>query len=248
MPGDARRKCPDEELMSGLSAPASAKPGVFILSNVRLYRDGLAGSLSGCNDLDVVGAAPPSDIARSQLTWSNVAVVLLDATMEHGLETVQYLKSAAPRIRVVAVAVNEHERALLAYAEAGVAGYVTRDGSIDDVIDAVRRCLCDEIPCTPRLAGLLFQRVAELSCAARAPEPVPALTQRERDVAECVADGLSNKEIARALRISAATVKNHVHSILEKLQVSRRGEAAARLRHTGQPLIAWQRSPVCLHN
>ncbi len=224
--------------------PNAAVPGVFILSDVRLYRDGLAWSLSDRDDINVVGAAEPSEIARSQLIGAEVAVLLLDATTEHGLDIVKDLKVAAPQIRVVVFAVNEQERMLLAYAAAGVAGFVNQDAEIDDVVDAIRCCLCDEIACTPRLAGQLFHRIAELSGAARTADPLLSLTRRERDIAECVADGLSNKEIARVLRISAATVKNHVHNILEKLRVSRRGEAAAQLRHNRRPAAHWQKSPV----
>jgi two-component system nitrate/nitrite response regulator NarL len=246
MPGNVRwNKGSDTPLTSvqeGVGAPKTT--GVFILSDVRLHRDGLAGSLSRCDEIDVVGVAAPSEIARSQLIKSNIAVLLLDATIERGLEIVKDLKAAAPRIRIVVVAVNEQERVLLAYAEAGVAGYVTQDGSIDDVIEAVRRCLRDEIPCTPRLTALLFHRVSELSGTVRAADELPLLTQRERDVATLVADGLSNKEIARALRISFATVKNHIHNILEKLRVGRRGEAAARLRYDRRPFEHQQKSPT----
>ena len=220
-----------------------AAPGVFILGDVRLYRDGLAWSLSSRDDINIVGAAEPSEVVRSQLIGADPAVLLLDATTKHGLDIVKDLKAVAPGIRVVVFAVSEQEHVLLAYAEAGVAGFVNQDASIDDVVDAIRRCLCDEIPCTPRLAGLLFHRIAELSGATRTADPLPSLTQRERTIAECVADGLSNKEIARVLRISAATVKNHVHNILEKLQVSRRGEAAAQLRQQRRPTAHWQKSP-----
>src|SRR6516164_2315257 len=83
---------------------------------------------------------------------------------------------------------------------------------------------------SPRMAGLLFRRVRAL-VTERTDQRLPeSLTRRERQVLGLLEQGMSNKEIARALRIGGATVKNHVHNILEKLQVHRRGEAAARLR------------------
>jgi two-component system nitrate/nitrite response regulator NarL len=238
----ASRKSLEECLTSRQEgADASATAIVFILSDVRLCREGLAWSLSRRTEINVLGAAEPSAIVPSQLTAGNVSVLLLDATMSVGLDIVKELKRVAPWIKIVAFAVNEHEDELLAYAEAGIAGYVTRDASIDDVVDAIRRSLQDEIACSPRVAALLFRRVAALSEANPAVDALPPLTSREREVAELVIEGLSNKEISRALRISSATVKNHIHKILEKLQVRRRGEAAARLRDHKRPSTNWRK-------
>jgi len=87
-----------------------------------------------------------------------------------------------------------------------------------------------EAVCSPRVAGALLRRIAALATDGRS-DRVPAhLTKREREIMGLIDEGLSNKEIAKRLRIEVATVKNHVHNILEKLQVHRRGEAAARVR------------------
>ena len=104
------------------------------------------------------------------------------------------------------------------------------DASVDDLVDAIRKALRGEVICSARVTGLLFQRVAALSEATQAPSNMRPLTRRECEIAKLVNKGMSNKEIARSLRIASATVKNHVHNILEKLQVSRRGAAAAILR------------------
>jgi DNA-binding NarL/FixJ family response regulator len=133
-----------------------------------------------------------------------------------------------PGVKVIAFAVSEIEDDLIACIEAGIAGFVTRDASIDDLAQSIMNALRDEVICPPRIAGLLFKRVAALSEAGT--PNVQMLTRREREIAELLNEGLSNKEIARNLRIGSATVKNHVHNILEKLHVRRRGEAAARLR------------------
>jgi len=119
---------------------------------------------------------------------------------------------------------------VLAMAEAGASGYVALDGSIEDlaaVVDSVSR---GETLCSPVIAATLFHRVATLT-RERQPEPIEeTLTAREVDVLRLIEEGRSNKEIASALYIEIPTVKNHVHRILEKLNVHRRAEAAARAR------------------
>ncbi|WP_176696069.1 LuxR C-terminal-related transcriptional regulator [Phenylobacterium immobile] len=208
----------------GFSAPA---PGVFILSDVRLYREGLSASLGRTPALTVLGAAPPAEADLASIAAGQVAILLLDATMEAGLRLLRRLKLEAPHVKVVAVCVSEDENEQLAYVEAGVAGYVTREGSIDDVVAAAQRCLRGEVTCSDRLAARLFERVATLSRDAGEPIDAPSLTPRERDIVDLIDRGLSNKEIARSLKIGLPTVKNHVHRVLEKLNVRRRGEAAA---------------------
>jgi DNA-binding NarL/FixJ family response regulator len=130
---------------------------------------------------------------------------------------------------VVALAITESEAGVLACAETGVAGYVTRDASMDEVVATLLAVARGELACPPAIAASLFRHVGTLS--ARRGEPAPdVLTPREREIVELIEQGLSNKEISRRLSIGLSTVKNHVHNLLEKLHVPRRGAAAARLR------------------
>lgn len=214
---------------------ASPGPGVFILSDVRLYREGLSLSLARRDELTVLGASPPAEADLTRLVGGGVAILFLDATMDASLALLRRLKQDAPQVKVVAVCVSEDEDEQLAYVEAGVAGYVTREGSIEDVVDAALRCLRGEVTCTDRMAARLFDRVAKLSLAAGTPIEAPSLTPRERDIVDLIDRGFSNKEIARSLKIGLPTVKNHVHRVLEKLNVRRRGEAAAWARTNGRP-------------
>lgn len=215
--------------------PTRPGPGVFILSDVRLYREGLSFSLGRRDELTVLGASPPAEADFASLTGGEVAILFLDATMEASLSLLRRLKQDAPQVKVVAICVGEDEDEQLAYVEAGVAGYVTRDGSIDDVVDAALRCLRGEVTCSDRMAARLFDRVANLARAAGPATEAPSLTPRERDIVDLIDRGLSNKEIARSLKIGLPTVKNHVHRVLEKLNVRRRGEAAAWARSNGRP-------------
>jgi two-component system, NarL family, nitrate/nitrite response regulator NarL len=97
---------------------------------------------------------------------------------------------------------------------------------VEDLVAVVLHALRDELVCTPRIAGLLFSRVATLSRGSTATPLDLPLTQREREIAALVVCNLHNKEIARRLRLGPATIKNHVHNILKKLNIHRRGDIA----------------------
>jgi two-component system, NarL family, nitrate/nitrite response regulator NarL len=201
---------------------------VVVASDVRLYRDALAATLANDAAIRIVAvAALDSAIAVARRT--NPAVLLLDAEPRAGSELISQTATACPTTRVIALAVPDSEPAIIVLAEAGVAALVARDDPIDVLKDVITRVDCGEAVCSPTLAGVLLQRIAA-AAAERRRWAVAPLTWREAEVAELVAAGLANKEIALRLGIELATVKNHVHSILAKFDVRRRGEAAARVR------------------
>ena len=200
---------------------------VFIVTPIRLYQDGLASALAGTPGIEVVGSASGCDEALARVRELAPDVVLVDTAGTEGVATVRALAGVGSA--VIVLAVPEHEDEILRWAEAGVAGYVTRDGSLDDLLAMVGSVARGETLCSPRVAASLFRRVAALA-AEQGAQPLSRLTSRELQIVGLIGEGLSNKEIARQLHIELATVKNHVHNILEKLQVKRRGEVAARLR------------------
>lgn len=124
----------------------------------------------------------------------------------------------------------DSERDIVATAEAGIGGYVPPDASIEDLVEAVKHAARGEMICSPRVAAALARRIATLASNRPVGSAAPSLTAREMEVLELLEIGLSNKQIANRLSIRLATVKNHVHSILAKLNVRRRGEAVAALR------------------
>jgi two-component system, NarL family, nitrate/nitrite response regulator NarL len=207
----------------------SIAPRTLIVSDVCLYREGLALALERRGDIQLVGTADSLDAARTFVATGECAVVLLDGSMPHALGIARTLMLIDPSMKIVAVAVADEAADVVACAQAGLDGYVPRDGSISDVADAIHSAMHGELRCSPRIAATLFKRLAALGPVADVVE-TPILTARETEVAELIDRGLSNKQIAQRLRIGTATVKNHVHNILEKLQVNRRAEAAAHLR------------------
>jgi two-component system, NarL family, nitrate/nitrite response regulator NarL len=207
------------------------RTSVLIVCEVRLYRDGLRRSLDQRSTTEVVGTAGTADEAVTQVEVHCPEVVLLDMGLSGATELIGELLERAPRIKVVALGIVEEPDAVLECVEAGAAAYVARDASLEDLSAALDAAGRGEVLCSPEIAGWLFRRVAALAGERPPQAEVAALTQREREILALIDEGLSNKEIARRLRVKLSTVKNHVHHILEKLGVSGRGAAAAMVRN-----------------
>ena len=199
-----------------------------LLSDVRLHREGLALVLADTPDIEVVAAAAYGRDATAALVRHAPDVALLDLATDDVLSWVRSLVTSAPQVSFVLLGVPELEQAVIECAEAGIAGYVTRDGSLVELGATIRAVARGEALYPTRMVARLLRRIAS---GPHARPPVSStLTLRERQVAALLEAGLSNKEIACRLSIELPTVKNHVHHILEKLGVSRRGEAVAKLR------------------
>ncbi len=141
--------------------------------------------------------------------------------------------SAVPDAKVVALAMPEVEPRLVALAEAGISGYVSREGSIEDLIAVIESVFRGEMLCSPRMAATLLRRVTALAAERQPARARARLTERQSEIVALIAEGLTNKEIAKRLCIELPTVKNHLHTIFARLDVSRRSEAAARARDHG---------------
>ncbi len=205
--------------------------GVLIVADVRLYREGLAASLASRNNLSVLATSASRADACAKVHELMPDVVVIDMATRESLELIRDLRDDAREPKVLAFAVEEVTSDILHCAEAGAAGYVTEDASIDDLVAAIERIAREELLCSPRIAAKLFGRLSEgASPRARESFQTRMLTSRERQVFDCIRQGHSNKEIARKLRIAEPTVKNHVHHLLEKLEVTSRAQAAARSR------------------
>jgi DNA-binding NarL/FixJ family response regulator len=207
-----------------------APPRVYVVSEVRLYREGLITSLADQGGLLLVGAGSCSE-ALSQLGSLRPDVILLDVAARDSLALPRQALLMVPELRVIAFAVADVEADVLACAEAGFCGYVAQDGSAEDLVEAVRSAVSDELVCSPRIASMLFGRLGRISATRTIPSADGLLTRREREIAALVARGLQNKEIARQLGISGATIKNHVHNILQKLNIQRRAMLRMGLCH-----------------
>jgi len=207
---------------------------VFVLVGVRLYRDGIVDALRRDPRFRVVGSAASLRTAREELEGllSPPHVALLDLDLPDGYGAARGIHDAWPSLSVVALAVREADEDVVSWAESGVSGLVSRNASLGQLLDAIDAAVDHELLCSPAVAGALLRRVAAMSDD-RVLHNGPPLTRREREIVRLIGDGLSNKEIARSLHIELATVKNHVHNILEKLSVGNRTEAVAVARARG---------------
>jgi two-component system, NarL family, nitrate/nitrite response regulator NarL len=203
---------------------------VLIISEVRLYREGLVRLLRRDERLDVVGIASdvPDALAHLPELEQPPDAVLLDVPAPVGLRAPGQLEAALPAARILALNVPDaDESAVIAWAEAGVSGLLDTGVDVDEVAQAVETTAQGGTVCSPKLAAVLLRRVAR---EAESRPAATSLTARERQIAELIEQGHSNKEIAERLQIGLPTVKNHVHNILTKLKATRRGQAAAMLR------------------
>jgi DNA-binding NarL/FixJ family response regulator len=196
---------------------------VLIASEVRLYRIGLERLLREIPDITIVGTASSAEEA-SELAGALIhEVMLLDMAMPDAYGIARRVGRLSPVSKVVALGTPENEAEVLACAEAGIAGYVTGDGAVEDVVAAIRTIARGEVYCSAKVASSLVRRVAER--ANSMPAASGSLTAREAQILKLLQQGLSNKMISRTLGIELPTVKNHVHNILTKLGIHRRAEA-----------------------
>lgn len=211
---------------------------LLIVSRVRLLREGLASILSQRPRVDAVCSAAGVDSTLRLVRSFEPTLILLDISTEDGLQTARGLAEAAAGVPVLGFAARAGDDDVVAYAQAGVTGFIAREASTDEMFDSIERAAAGELLCSPRVAAALFRQLAALAIAQRTSSEPAVLTGRERQVVRLIDDGLSNKAIARELAIEVSTVKNHVHNILDKLQVTRRGQAAARMRDSSMGRLA----------
>lgn len=202
---------------------------LIIASAVRLMREGLAASLHGRDGVAVLDAVDlgPRGIAR--ISEAEPDVVLVDVGETDIAAAVRLVRAASPGAKLVAFGLDETVDRVFACAAAGFYSYIPREFGADELHRALIDAMEGRMICAPHIAAAMFSRLAGPLQELGPRGPPPPLTSRESQILALVAQGRSNKEIARRLTISSATVKNHMHSILQKLRVSRRGQAVARL-------------------
>jgi two-component system, NarL family, nitrate/nitrite response regulator NarL len=208
--------------------------GVVVVADIPLYRQGLAQALNDREGIRVVGTAPSSPEGLESIADLEPDVALVDVATTNGLAAVRSVADVVPSTKIVALALRDSEDEVIAFAEAGACGCVFRSGTLADVESVITSVSRGEALLSPRITASLLSRLSDLASERAVTAAEARLTSREAEIAEMLDEGLSNKEIAQRLSIALSTVKNHVHSILEKLQVTRRGEAVARI-HGREP-------------
>lgn len=208
---------------------------IAIVHNDRLYRECLAQSLSHQKNMAVVHSS--SSLSAENQSWLTCApdVLLMQFGMNRSQLEVDLSQTCVHDAKRIIVGVpNTDDDILSCIEEMGASGYVLMGDSLEDLIENVHAVMSGRTLCSPRIANLAFNRMSAL---ARQHMSVPAssangpcLTRRESEIAKLIDEGLSNKEIAARLHIEVSTVKNHVHNILDKLQIHNRHRAVKYLR------------------
>jgi DNA-binding NarL/FixJ family response regulator len=207
---------------------------VFLLIENLLLREALVRLLRKRSDLLVVGQSGAAKLTVCDVLDSKCDVLLV--SFSNWLASNFAVESLGiPGLRVVVIGMDAEEAPFLAAVRSGVTGYLLKDASAADVVDAIRAVFRGEAVCPPQLCATLFHLVAQMPVQVTAQSPTSRLdlTLRQQQLVALVAKGLTNKEIAARLNLSEYTVRNHIHRILKQVDAGSRSEAVDVIRASG---------------
>lgn len=209
---------------------------VLLVIEVRLIGNLFEAVLEDEPDMEVTGCVSAREDALSIIRAQKVDVVLISADLsdQSALELTHTIVECSPSTKVLVVGLSEeNQHDTLRYIEAGAAGYILKDSSLKELTDIIRLARQGEARVSTRMAGVMMDRLFRLarnfSAVEHRIDGDVRLTSRELEVLQFISEGLTNQEIAARLVVEVGTVKNHVHRVLEKLNVSSRQEAASYL-------------------
>lgn len=206
---------------------------VLILHETELVLNMLDSILTDEPDLEIVGQFQTLEDAREHPTPFDVALVSVSLPANGAQTFLDQLQENHPEAHAIVIGMTESKTQILKYIESGADGYVLKEHDVDDLMERIRITAQDKGVVSRRVARAMMDRLSRLSELFSEVEDAvgtPAdLTPREEEVLDLIGEGLTNQEIAEELHIQLGTVKNHVHSILVKLDVDDREQAAAYL-------------------
>jgi two-component system, NarL family, response regulator DevR len=198
---------------------------VFLLDDHEVVRRGLADLLQHEGDIEVVGESGSAAEAARRIPALRPDVAILDARLPdgNGIDVCRDVRAVDPSIKGLILTSYEDDEALFAAIMAGAAGYVLKQIRGTDLIDAVRRVAAGQSLLDPAITARVLERIRH---GVEEPRELKLLTEQERRILEYVAEGLTNREIAGKMFLAEKTVKNYVSSVLAKLGLERRTQAA----------------------
>lgn len=199
------------------------KARAVVYSPVRLFADGVAQCLNDRSSAEVK-ACYTLDELEAQLVQGGIEILLFDVTVEETLTAAQNLLRCYPQVHAVALALPEVLEQVIACVDLGFTSYIPPNATVNELCEIVERALREEVICDPAVACGLIRELHRRASAANGGGGDGQLTRRESEVLMLMSQGLSNKEIAKQLGLSPATIKNHVHSILSKSNFSHRSQ------------------------
>src|SRR3990172_10871153 len=208
---------------------------VLIVIESRFMGDIITEILEEEPDITVVGCASNIDQALKIIREKDVdvALVSIQLTNETALQLTSMIMEIAQAIKVLVLGLTDNKHHVLKYVEAGAAGYILQDSSVSDLIESVRLAQRGEAKVSTKVAAAILERLSQMTKVFSRVDNLiledNRLTQRELEVFGFISQGFTNQEIASQLVVEVGTVKNHVHSIIKKLNVNNREEAATYL-------------------
>lgn len=212
---------------------------IIILTPIRVLGDGLAACLSRYPDMSVCAIVSDLAALRQSQAETSPDLVLVDVTQGVDLYDIRSLALECSGVALVALGINEQRQEIIRCGKAGFTGYVARDATAESLCTSLADLMQGRLACPAEISGGLLRALFPRNTPTEEAGPECPLTQRESDVLKLIGRGFSNKEIARDLFISVATVKHHVHNVLGKLNLPRRAQAMRRVRDA-----PWIASPV----
>lgn len=208
---------------------------LLLVNEIRLMGNVIVAALEDAPDIQVIACVTTADAALNVIHETVVDVALVSTSLpDHGgLRLTSAIIEISPATKVLALGLTEEKKRVLRYIEAGASGYILQEDSLEDLVQIVRAIQQGKVFVSPQIAAAMMARLTNLAQMFTGIETnmidTTSLTSREVEVLELISRGCTNQQIAQQLVIEVGTVKNHVHNILEKLNVSSRGEAASYL-------------------
>jgi DNA-binding NarL/FixJ family response regulator len=205
---------------------------VLLIEDNRLLREGIAAMLDAQGDFEVVAVAEDGEaIDQFVVSGQSPDIVLLDLALENAdsIRLMSMIQARLPSARIIAMDILPEQTDVVEIVKAGASGFILKSASVQEYVDTIRAVAGGEKVLPAVLTASLFTQIVDAAFESNRSDLESAiqLTEREKDVVDLIAEGLSNKEIAMRLHIATHTVKSHVHNILEKLALRSRLQIAA---------------------
>jgi DNA-binding NarL/FixJ family response regulator len=214
------------------------KINIIVIEDNRLLRDGITSMINEQADLKVIATISDREDSIAKILSLRPDIVLIDLGLrsQNSLEVVKSIKESSPDIKSIVMDLLPVENDILEFVRAGASGFILKNAVVSEFLKTIRTVASGEKVLPPHMTESLFTQIIE-----RAVNGTPdidlkfavRMTQREKQVIELIADGLTNKEIGQKLHLSPYTVKSHVHNILEKMALHTRVQIA-KYAHTNK--------------
>jgi two-component system response regulator NreC len=197
------------------------KVKLLVADDHKIFRQGIKKLLEVESDLQVVGEAADGREAVKKATELKPDVILMDIAMANlnGLEATKQIKKVLPSVKVIMLTMHKNEEYILQSFQAGASGFILKEGAVEELVSAIRSIHSDKSFLSPSISKTLIDAYLRKMETGKTETPFDLLTDREREVLQLIAEGYTNREVAKSLFISVKTVEAHRAHIMQKLNI-----------------------------